>query len=271
MSLLQELLSARGLRRVQAEIEQVALPSIRLTTHAANEVQLESGASRFGGLPDLAALQVWPEHNGSLLPFVAQINLFEIAPYDTRHLLPGEGMLSFFFDVDAFFDSWPRQQSTWCVLYGSQVGAAFQQAPLLEREAKRKQYCPSPVTFSAEITLPDYSQYDATSIPRLGLSRPLTREEEEAYYEVQAQLTGTEDARSHVPLHRLLGHPDDVQWDMHGDLPGSPTDWQLLLQIDSDGVPNTEWGDTGRIYYWIRTQDLLRRDFSQVTLLLQSS
>jgi hypothetical protein len=270
MSLLQELLSTAGLTRVQTEIEQVAFPSIRLTTHAVNEAQLELGATRFGGAPDLAALQPWPEHNGSPLPFVAQINLSEVALYDTMRLLPNEGMLSFFFDIDAFFDSWPSPQSVWRVLYGYHAGA-LQQASLPERGAKRKHYRPSLVTISPEMTLPDYSQYDATSLQRLGLLEPLTQEEEEAYYEVQAQLVGTVGATFHVPLHRLLGHPDDVQWDMHDDLSGSPTDWQLLLQIDSDGVPNTEWGDTGRIYYWIRTQDLARRDFSQVTLLLQST
>lgn len=202
---------------------------------------------------------------------MAQINLSEVTSSDTIHLLPGEGTLSFFFDVDAFFDSWPGKPSTWRVLYDHHVGADLQRLSLLEGEEKRKHYHPSRVTFSAEMTLPDYSSYDATSLQQLSLSGPLTQEEEEAYYEVQAQLAGTMGAAFHIPLHRLLGYPDNVQWDMHGDLPGSPTDWQLLLQIDSDGVPNTEWGDTGRIYYWIRTQDLLRRDFSRVTLLLQSS
>lgn len=270
MSVLRELLSARGLTRVQTEIERVALPSIRLKAHAAEEAHLALGATRFGGSPDLPAEHAWPEHNGAPLPLVAQINLSEVVPYDTMHLLPVEGILSFFFDIDAFFDSWPRQQTVWRVLY-SHAGAALERVSLSEREAKSKHYRPSTMTFSLEMTLPDYSQYDAASIQRLGLSGPLTQEEEKAYYEVQAGLAGTGGATSHIPLHRLLGHPDNVQWDMHNDLPGSPTDWQLLLQVDSDGVPNTEWGDTGRIYYWIRPRDLARRDFSQVMLLLQSS
>src|SRR5258708_10971103 len=177
-----------------------------LTTHAAKETQLEPGATRLGGSPDLPAGHAWPEHNGSLLPFVAQINLSKVAPYDTMHLLPTEGMLSFFFDIDAFFDSWPRQQSVWRVLYGHHAGA-LQQAPLPERGAKRKHYRPSLVTFSAEMTLPDYSQYDATSIQRLGLSGPLTQEEETADYEVQAQLANMVGTTSHIPLHSLLGHP----------------------------------------------------------------
>ncbi len=75
----------------------------------------------------------------------------------------------------------------------------------------------------------------------------------------------------HLPIHRLLGHPNDVQWDMHNDLGGAPTDWQLLFQMDSDSAPETDWGDTGRICYWIRAQDLAKRDFSRVELILQSA
>jgi uncharacterized protein YwqG len=119
--------------------------------------------------------------------------------------------------------------------------------------------------------LPDYSQYDSTSVERLGLSGLLTDEEEWAYYEVQAQLVGKVGAIYHFPIHRLLGHADVVQLDMHSDLPGDPTDWQFLFQMDSDDAPDTEWGDTGRIYYWIRTRDLAKRDFSGVELILQST
>jgi uncharacterized protein YwqG len=47
-------------------------------------------------------------------------------------------------------------------------------------------------------------------------------------------------------------------------------DWQLLLQIDSDAkVLGTMWGDVGRVYFWIREQDLKKRDFSNVWLILQ--
>lgn len=271
MSTFQELLSAAGLTRVSAEIAQVALPSIRLKTNAVDETQLGQGATRFGGSPDLPPGYAWPEHNGSPLPFVAQLNLSEVVPYDTMQLLPAEGMLYFFFDIDAFFDSWPRHQTIWRVLYEHNARTALQRVAIPERVAKRNHYRSSTVTYATEITLPDYSQYDGTSIQRLGLSGPLTDEEQWAYYEVQAQLASTVGTTYHIPLHRLLGHPDDVQWDMHRDLPGASTNWQLLFQVDSDGVPDTEWGDTGRIYYWIRTRDLAKRDFSGVELILQST
>lgn len=52
-------------------------------------------------------------------------------------------------------------------------------------------------------------------------------------------------------------------------LQGDPSDWMLLLQIDSDDAPGTMWGDTGCIYYWIRRDDLARRHFADTWLMLQ--
>jgi uncharacterized protein YwqG len=271
MSLLQELLDAAGLTRVRAEIMQVAMPTIRLKAHPVDETQLAQGTTKFGGSPDLSQGDTWPECDGAPLPFVAQIDLAEVAHYDTKHLLPAEGRLYFFFDIDAFFDSSPRHQSIWRVLFDRSAPTDLQRIAILEAEAKRNRYHSSAVTISTEITLPDYSQYDSTSVERLGLSGLLTNEEERAYYEVQAQLVGKVGTTYHIPLHRLLGHADVVQWDMHRDLEGVSTEWQLLFQMDSDDTPDTEWGDTGRIYYWIRTRDLAKRDFSGVELILQST
>jgi uncharacterized protein YwqG len=269
--LLKELLEAAGLVRVRTQIMQVALPSIRLKALPVDETQLELGASRFGGSPDLPAGYPWPKCDEFPLPFVAQINLSEMASYDPMHLLPAEGLLSFFFDIDAFFESWTTRHQSWRVLYTRNTHTALQRVAIPELVAKRRCYRSSAVSCSAELTLPDYSQYDSTSVERLGLSGLLTNEEELAYYEVQARLAGTAETKYHSALHRLLGHPDVVQWDMHRDLEGALTEWQLLFQMDSDGAPDTEWGDTGRIYYWIRTHDLAKRDFSGTELILQST
>ena len=265
-----EWLSTGELARVSEEIGTVALPSIRLTTHPAEEPRLSVGSTKFGGSPDLPQETRWPERNGSPLPFVAQINLTEVAPYDLSHLLPATGILAFFFDQDAFFECWSIDQAPpWQVCYIPGLLSDLRRLPLPENIPQRERYRPSAVTCSIEMTLPDYSQYDPTLVERLGLSGPLTDEEEQAYYRIQAQLAGRADAKYHLPIHRLLEHPDEVQWDMHGDLGGGSADWQLLFQVDSDDTPDTDWGDAGRIYYWIRTHDLVERHFSQVQVLLQ--
>lgn len=259
---LQDLLHA-NLTRVSAEMERVALPSVRLRAHPIDETQLSPGTTHFGGLPDTPPQWVWPEYNGSALAFVGQISLAEIASSITSSSLPHSGMLSF------FFETWPRNPARWKVEYIEHTPSALQHVALPELLSRKRTYHPCAVACSLEWTLPHYDPYDPTSLQRLGLSQPLTEEEMWAYFRLQDQLAGREGARYHTPLHRCLGHPDPVQVDMSADLGGNASDWLLLLQVDSDGAPNTDWGDTGRIYYWIRKQDALLRDFSQVQLILQ--
>lgn len=270
---LHELLFSSPLRRVGSEIIKVALPSIRLWTSVANETQLIQGTTKFGGSPEVPLEKAWPTYNDVPLPFLAQINLADTMPYDTDHLLPETGILSFFFSIDAFFE---RQQSNntgataWHVWY-TQNPSQVQRVPVPEVISAKRRYRASTITFSTEITLPDYSQFDSTSIVRLGQAEPFTDDEERAYHDIQAQLISASESAHHIPLHRMLGYPDVVQWDMYDDLKGSGTDWQLLFQMDSDSIPETNWGDTGRIYFWIRSQDLRNRDFSKVQLILQST
>jgi hypothetical protein len=66
------------------------------------------GGSRIGGLPDLPREIEWPTHQGKKLPFLAQINLSELAGPGNR-LLPGDGWLYAFglFDNDPGHDPDP--------------------------------------------------------------------------------------------------------------------------------------------------------------------
>jgi uncharacterized protein YwqG len=106
-----------------------------------------------------------------------------------------------------------------------------------------------------------------------------------------ATLSGGDEA---APCHHLLGHPQLMQNDMRGEcqlvtnglycgnesgyqdarakalLETAAADWRLLLQIgtDEDG-PGWMWGDCGRIYFWIRRQDLEERAFERSWLVLQ--
>jgi len=269
LHILQELLHPTKLAHMSKEIERVSVPSIRLKTHAIDERQLKEGVTKFGGSPDVPQGMSWPERDGIPLPFVAQINLLDVAPYDTDHIFPNKGIVYFFFDVDAFFKDWPRDQTTWYVWYENSPSTL--QHTTIPEAIPRRRYRASKVTCSTEITLPDYSQYYETASERLGLSRKLTDAEEQAYHKIQTQLSETAGTTHHIPIHRLLGYADPVQWDMYDELSGPSTAWHLLFQVDSDSVPGTAWGDTGRIYYWIRQEDLQQCDFSQVRLILQSS
>jgi uncharacterized protein YwqG len=167
--------------------------------------------------------------------------------------------------LDLHFGGNPDE--AYCVFYEQESPTTLERITLPDNPSTI--YQPSRGVLTTEMTLPDYSPYDPTTFTRLHLTEPLTDEEKQAYQIIQAQLTWTAGIIYHLPCHRLLGHPDVVQWDMYQELGGEASDWTLLLQIDSDDVPHTKWGDIGRIYFWILTQDLQQRDFSRVRLLLQ--
>ena len=66
--------------------------------------KLPIGASKLFGTPDIFEGFEWPtievEDNVYDLSFICQINLKEVAKYDTKGLLPKNGMLYFFYDLD---------------------------------------------------------------------------------------------------------------------------------------------------------------------------
>jgi len=46
---------------------------------------------------------------------------------------------------------------------------------------------------------------------------------------------------------------------------GKQGDWVLLMQFGSSlAAPQWSWGDYGRLYYWIRREDLLERRFDSI-------
>jgi uncharacterized protein YwqG len=53
-------------------------------------------SSKIGGLPNLPDDVDWPRWQGTPMLFIAQINLTDAAPYDTKKLLPASGLIYFF-------------------------------------------------------------------------------------------------------------------------------------------------------------------------------
>jgi uncharacterized protein YwqG len=270
----------RGLARVADQLASALTTSLRLKTEAVTEGKLEVGRSRLGGTPDLAPGMSWPVCNGVPMAFMAQIPLSEVAAHDPDTRLPRSGMLYFFYEAKeqrSGFD--PKDRDNWKVLYHDGDLGLLQPAepPANLPEESRFRCCP--VTFATEISVPPY---ESETVERLRLSDT----EGDAYVGLLDALERRE------PIHRLLGYPEPIQGDMQEecqfasngvylgggdsesearrpDLRKGITDWQLLLQIDSDDSLGTMWGDAGRIYFWIRTQELKNRDFGKVWLVLQ--
>ena len=66
--------------------------------------------------------------------------------------------------------------------------------------------------------------------------------------------------------HRIGGYPFFMQYDPREPVDGNPTYTCMLLQVDSenDGPDGISWGDSGVANFFINTQALQNRDFSDV-------
>ena len=287
-------IDAAGLTRVAEAIERTALPSILLHPSPAGEADFALGESKLGGRPDLPEGVPWPEFGGHPLAFVAQFDLAALAPFDTGNLLPAEGLLLFFvMDPDPYYKGpWPAEGAVSRVLYYETTSVPLRRLEFPHALWPKACYAACKVSYSEQITLITYDPYDPRTDWQYGFPLPLSDAEIDAYYALEKNLLveagGTERA-----MHRLLGHPDEIQGSMRDDLlveldegadTAEPADtsfwaaslgpgfrlkvfrWQLLLQLDTDDSTGMSWGDTGRIYFWIRDRDLQQRNFDVVLL-----
>lgn len=279
---LREEIDKAGLARVADDLEKLMMLSIRITASPAAEGELKSGSSKLGGTPDLPEGTAWPECSGVPMALLAQLRLQDIASYDPDGRLPKSGMLYFFYETQE--QKWgfdPKDRGHWRVIYHDSDPAQLRPVTPPENLPEESRFRACKLTFSNEITLPSWESPGITQLK-------LSEEEWEGYVDFPG--AGCGEGRT---IHRLLGHPNEIQGEMqlecqlvsHGlyagdssgyDDPRRPglekgaDDWQLLLQIDSDEENlGVMWGDVGRVYYWIREQDLKKRDFSNVWLILQ--
>lgn len=276
---LRSLFSAAGLGRIAPVLQRLQAGSLRLKTHAADEQQLAPGASKLGGLPDLPDGAAWPAWNGTPLGLIAQIHLDDLRAYPLAKALPKAGWLYFFYDgrQQAFGDK-PADRGAWQVLYtpGAPSSALTRQAAPAGLPDENR-FKPCAVEYAPEMTLPQ-------NPPVLAPKLDWTPDEQHQYEDLLDQHFSD---RS-TPRHRLLGHTDEIQDDMHqqaqllshgvmdgqdpraAGLADGALNWQLLLQVDSDDSAGMRWGSSGMLYFWIEKAALQARRFDNVWMIAQS-
>lgn len=280
---LDALLAAAGLGFLTERVAAQERPSIRFRLERVAPEDITLGATCIGGDPDVPADFEWPHAQGAALPFVAQVNLGEVATLGALPKLPPSGMLYFFFGEDAYFAGLGSGLRAWQVIYRRDT-ATLHRMPSPAPVPPRERYHPCRVHMAAELTLPPLDPYSPHTLARLGLNAPLTHEQNVAYWEAQQILSQVQHATHHLPIHRIGGWADEVQseveWEcleeVQAPMPlevgianSKENPWRLLLQMDTDGGPDTDWGDTGRIYFLIHEDHLTRHDFSNVWAILQ--
>ena len=262
----QEIIAAQGLSGITGDLETLMAHSIGIKT---KEAEVSVGVSHLGGFPDLPEGVELPVGNGRPLGFVAQFNLAEVRPFDDQNVLPSTGMLYFFYDASGkTYGEHPEDRSGWKVLYYE--GDALKRVEIDLPETARFRSCA--VEFSSEVTLPLRPEI-------FGYSANWTQTEHDAYETLMASELGIH--------HRLLGHADAIQDDMHVQacllangqpLNTPPTEeilrqsleWVLLFQCDTDANTGMLWGNNGRLYFWIYQQALKNCEFDHTWMILQS-
>ena len=256
----------------------LAAPLVRPAAHLVTSA--DEAPSHFGGAPPLPAGTAWPSRDGRPLTFLACVDLPSLHAALPVSWLPPAGRLLFFYDAENQpwgFD--PKDRGSSVVHHEADVALERRALPRELPQAGRFQPCAV-----AMVSYVDIPSMEDERNPLMGADD----ETLESYSDVQDKLASP---NSDI-AHKLLGHAQTIQGAMElecaltsngiytGDARGykdrraaklakSQYDWRLLLQIDSDEHAGMMWGDAGRIYYWIRDQDLLERRFDKSWLVLQ--
>ncbi len=252
-------------------------PTVRLQLTSDAEESISLGSSRIGGIPDLPPKCAWPTERDTITPlsFIAQINLLEISAFDEQDFLPKKGILYFFYSAEQ--DAWgydSQDADKFKVLFFEGNSGTLQPVPFPEKLEEEARFATCALLPQQEISF----SFDATEFELL------TEEEQETIFALIDQ--------GHQ-INKMLGYADAIQGEMElecelvtnglycGDSSGyndprakvlepKAADWLLLLQVDSNEAENGMiWGDAGRLYFWIKKQDLLARNFDKIWCVLQ--
>lgn len=274
-------------------------PSIALDIEVVDEDDVEIGQSRLGGRPDLPPEIEWPTETNieeilgpkphmfaiqkrelvsvtRSLSFIAQINLEEAARFDTGGLLPKSGILYFFYSAEqtACGDT-IEDKNKFKVLYWNNDFNTLKRTEFPEDLPPESCFSPCSVKMKAAFSPPPYHHEL--------LLRYFTPEERIKYDDY---------VKSYESDNRLLGYPGEIQGSMEyscemltnginiddSDACDEPEarqleknlgNWQILLQLGSINGTEMIWSDAGRLYYWIRKDDLLKGNFDRSWFAIQ--
>lgn len=232
-----------------------------------------SGRSHYGGRPQLPRGFEWPRHGGRPLDFLLQVDLAELAGFQTGLDLPKAGRLLFFYDMET--QPWGFRPAH---AGGARVVHIEDDAAGQSDEPSPMSPIPlTPVQFRQIQTVPNPWSIWVDDLRPTADERFATDELQNWRYHAGAQIGGHPDVLQGADM-EAESELASTGYDRGGTAPVPYPDaemtrlakqWRLLLQLPSDQALGTSWGDDGKIYFWIRETDLAKRDFSKVWLILQ--
>lgn len=264
-----------------------------------DEETYTKGGTRFGGIPDVPSDFEWPyftseevsddEIRPRPLSFLAQFNLEQIAPLDTEHMLPEKGVLSFFYETDSQVWGYDPKHKGCAKVYWFENTEKLSPAEFPDDMAEDFRFPMLKITARPEPSYPSYEDFGVNKD-----SSPVKWVERWDEFDKIRSSIANEESKE---IHKLLGWADPIQGNMTqecelvsrgyylgGDrkdispkdrqeaIDFSVRDWLPLFQLDSvcDGDFELTFGDNGRIFYYIKKEDLKNKRFEKTWLILQS-
>lgn len=250
---IKKLLADQDLSEMEAEVLDTLVPCLMIET---TEEEVPTGASKFGGTPDLPSDMIWPAVDGKPLAFVAQYNLREIHGVDKMNPLPDRGMLYFFLAADELLWGAPVNSLASKVLYADTEPMDLQPRAFPDDLPREVCHPENGIRFRFEKTLPDVEAPE---------------EMDALWFDLMDQLYELEDRKS--GHHQAFGQPlaleEDVFQSCRVRSEKESNEWILLLQVDSDGEAERVWGSFGMLYFCITREDLLKGSFGEACLVIQ--
>ncbi|MEM9418505.1 MAG: YwqG family protein [Planctomycetota bacterium] len=276
----EEVIRGAGLGTAAQPLIERLLPSIGMVTRLSDAQDLQPGASRMGGDPDLPEGFDWPvRSNGQVLSFLVQINLSDLPNHDFP--LPSFGWLC------VFYDDWGDDgASPWGGEPGDEDALKVVHFEAEPSELIRMPYPgqynegftgwkPCSMEFEPRWTLPGMDEISEI----LDEHEDEDDEQEIDPWDICEEVcsNGLAGREQGDGLHQMFGHPFAVQGhplreclEAMDEPIEAASDWVLLMQIDTDEpAPGWMWGDVGAIYICIHKDDLAAGNFSNCRYTLQ--
>lgn len=251
--------------------------------------------TRFGGKPDVPSNFAWPYfeekwEDGTIikrpLTFLVQFNCEDLSKYDTEHLLPDHGILSFFYETYSQCSGFDPKDKGCARVFWFEDTSVLSPAEFPEDMEDDFKFPMVRIKMSKEVSYPSEDDFYDMFSPSGGL---------DDWEDIFQKATG----KSVYDIHggaQLLGWPDVIQSSMfiecdlvtRGYYLGNgwrdvPEDirkeaketafdkWRLLLQLDTVECDDFRlmFGDCGYIYFYIPKEDLKAKRFDRIWLISQ--
>ena len=205
--------------------------------------------------------------------FLAQLDLVELARFSIKLELPSSGWLLFFYSAEQPWGTTHEDAGGWSVLYAVPGDRVVRSAP----PQNLKLFPEVGLQFESCRTAADpwscwYDRSNLTVEERFEIN-----EITEAYVNENSQIGGHPsviqepmEVGCELLLSRsLMGDADGFVTSHTKQEDAKAQEWRLLLQLESCDEADMMWGDNGKLYFWIRREDLVSRRFDRVWMMKQ--